>query len=91
MFNKIIGLRELDNKSSSRSVYAREKSISQSEFFQAAQSDIQAATCFIIRSCDYNGEEFIEYNSKTYHIYRIFNVKNEMVELWCEVRIGDQK
>lgn len=93
MFNKIIALKGLTESgvSSFRSVYAREKSIPQSEFFSAANSTIQPSTCFIIRSCEYNGEEFIRYSGKIYHIYRIFNTKGELIELWSEVRIGDQK
>lgn len=93
MFNKIIELKGLTDNGTSpfRSVYAKEKSIPQSEFFAAAQGTIQPSTCFIVRSCEYNGEEFIRYSGKIYHIYRIFNTKNMMCETWCEFRIGDQK
>lgn len=90
MFNKKIDLIGLDEISSPISVYAKEKSIPQSEFFQAAQTGIQPSTCLIVRSCDYSGEEFIGFNNKIFRVYRIFNTKNEMTELWCEYRIGDQ-
>lgn len=93
MFNKIIELKGFVDSGTSpfRSVYAKEKSIPQSEFFAAAQGIIQPSTCFIIRSCEYEGEEFIRYNNQIYHVYRIFNTKNGMCEIWCEVRAGDQK
>jgi len=75
-----------------KKVFASEKSIGQNEFFLAGQSRIKPEKCFIVRQIDYNGEAKIRYpadnEGTVYSIYRTFPAKNEMIELYCEVRAG---
>jgi SPP1 family predicted phage head-tail adaptor len=76
-----------------KKVYASEKSIGQKEFFLAGQSKIKPETCFLVRQVDYCGETKLRFpaieSGKVYSIYRIYNTKNELVELYCEVRAGN--
>jgi SPP1 family predicted phage head-tail adaptor len=71
-------------------IYAKQKSVPQSEFFSAGQTEIKPSTVFIIRTGEYNGETMLRYNNVHYSIYRIYDTKNEMTELYCEVRKGEQ-
>ena len=68
-------------------VFAEKKGIARNEFFNAGQTGIKPATMFVIREIDYSGEESLEFEGVTYKIYRTYP-KNEMVELYCEVRGG---
>lgn len=70
-----------------REVFAEKRSISQSEFFNAGQTDIKAEKCFVIYSHEYNDERFLIYENKKYSIYRTYE-KDEDIELYCEVRTG---
>jgi len=72
-----------------RKIYAKQKSIPQSEFFSAGQTDIKPSTVFIIRTGEYKGETMLLYNGVKYSIYRVYDTKNEMTEVYCEVRKGE--
>lgn len=64
-------------------VFASKKSIRQSEFYQAQATGLKPAIAFDVRSMEYNDEEKIQYNSKTYNVIRTYD-KGEFVELICE-------
>ncbi len=78
-----------------RKVYASYKSVPQSEFFAAGQTDIKPSACFLIRTGDYKGEKKLRYpagdSGKIYAIYRFYDTKSEMTEVYCEQRVGDTK
>ena len=78
-----------------RKVYASSKSVPQSEFFAAGQSDIKPSACFIVRTGEYREERKLRYptgdSGKIYTIYRTYNRTNEMTELYCEQRVGDNQ
>ena len=71
-----------------REVYAETKPIPQSEFFKAGQYKIKPAKCFKIRQYEYKGEQKILFEDVMYEVYRTFDTKNEMIELYCEARSG---
>lgn len=66
-------------------VFAEKKSISQSEFFSAGQTDLKPTKCFVIYSDEYNDERFLLFENQRFNIYRTFE-KGEDIELYCEVR-----
>ncbi len=100
MFNKIVELISVSYTQDSigqqtelktfRRVYAKLKSVPQSEFFSAGQSSIKPSGVFIVRTAEYKGETKLKYNGLIYSIYRTYNTTNEMTELYCEVRKGEQ-
>lgn len=73
-----------------KEVFAEKRSISQQEFFNAGQTDIKPTKCFVIYSHEYNDERFLIYENKKYSIYRTYE-KDEDIELYCEVRTGNDK
>lgn len=68
-----------------REVFAEKRSISQSEFFNAGQTDIKPTKCFVIYTHEYKDERFLIFEDKKYSIYRTYE-KDEDTELYCEVR-----
>ena len=68
-----------------RKVFANEKGIRQSEFYQAAATKLRPEIMYEIRKVDYAGEKKIRVNkTKLYNIIRTYPVKNEMLELVCQ-------
>ncbi|PRT29448.1 phage head closure protein [Bacillus thuringiensis] len=76
-------------KTFNRQVFCEEKSIPQSEFFQAGQSGIKASCILIVHSLDYQEETKVKYGEKTYSVYRTYKRDDEKIELYCEVKAGD--
>lgn len=67
-----------------RQVFANQKSIRQSEFYQAMATGLKPELMFEIRSIDYLNEETLEYNNKQYSIIRTYSKNGEMIELICQ-------
>ena len=72
----------------SKEVFAEKNGIARNEFFTAGQTGIKPTLMFKIRESDYCGEEILEFDEKTYKIYRSYPTKSEMIELYCEIRSG---
>jgi|SRR5690606_7303770 len=72
-----------------REVYANQKSVRQSEFYQAMATGLQPELMFEVRSIDYQGEKQLIYNGKTYSIIRTYDRNGEIVELVCSGLVGD--
>ncbi|AFK87420.1 MULTISPECIES: phage head closure protein [Thermoanaerobacterium] len=66
-----------------RTVYANRKSVRQAEFYNAAMQNINLAYIFEIRTGDYNGEKYLEYNGTQYYIVRTYDKNGEIIELSC--------
>ncbi|MDA1620154.1 MULTISPECIES: phage head closure protein [Bacillus cereus group] len=71
-----------------RQVFCEKKSISQNEFFQAGQNGFKPKCVLIVYSLDYQEEQKVQYNNKTYIIYRTYERDDERIELYCEVKAG---
>ena len=68
----------------SRTIFANKKSIRQSEFYQAAMTDLRPELMFEVRSSDYVDESKLKFDNKTYDIIRVFSKNDEIVELTCQ-------
>ena len=80
-------MQEIESKSE-RTVFANKRSVSQKEFFEAGISGLKAQYVFDIRLLEYNNERELIHNNTTYSIYRMYE-KGENIELYCEVRTGN--
>jgi SPP1 family predicted phage head-tail adaptor len=65
-------------------IFAEEKSVRQSEFYQAAANGLRPEIVLEVNTFEYNGEPMLEYNGKTYDIIRTFKKDNEKIELVCQ-------
>lgn len=67
-----------------RMVYCQVSSIRQSEFHEAGRNGLNPEFRFTMFSGDYNDEEIVEYNGKTYSIYRTFLKRSDDIELYVQ-------
>lgn len=72
-----------------RKVYCDVASISQSEWFEGGRNGLNPALRFRMFRYDYNGEETLEFEGRTYTIYRTYIDRNETIELYTELRKGN--
>ena len=64
-------------------IFADRKSVRQSEFYVAAQQQVNLNQMFIVRTADYNGERKLEYDGKPYYVVRTYDKGDETTELIC--------
>lgn len=73
-----------------RTVYAQLKSVSQNEFYTAAQSGLKPAYRAVLADYyDYDGEDIVRYNGELYHILRTYRTETQF-ELTLEARTEGQ-
>jgi SPP1 family predicted phage head-tail adaptor len=66
-----------------RTVFAIKKSIQNKEFYIASQHGFQLSLMFEIRLFEYNSENFVEFDNKTYQVIRTYE-KGQWLELICQ-------
>ena len=70
-----------------RTVFCEVDSITQSEFYSAANTELNPEYKFTVFFGDYENEEVVIYNGNRYAIYRTFRTGDEL-ELYAERKIG---
>ena len=73
-----------------RKVYAKVESVSGREWFEGGRNGLNPQYRFTMFQFDYLGEKVIEYNGVQYTIYRTFIRGNDELELYCELRKGNE-
>lgn len=68
-------------------VFAEVYSITQTEFFAAANTELNPEYRFDVFFGDYNGESLVKYQGNKYAIYRTFR-RGDYMELYAERKIG---
>lgn len=79
------GNEELTEKD--RQIYCEVDSISQSEFYAAADTELNPEYRFTIFFGDYEGEKILKYKGVRYAIYRTYRAGDNL-ELYAERKIG---
>lgn len=67
-----------------RMIYCREKSIRQSEFYQAKALGLQPTVTLEIMCVDYDDELYVKFNDKEYTVLRTYKNSPERMELVLE-------
>ena len=70
-----------------KQVFCEVDSITQTEFYQAANTELNPEYKFTIFFGDYNGQPIVEYNGVRYAIYRTYRADDNL-ELYVERKIG---
>lgn len=70
-----------------RQIFCEVDSIQQSEFFAAADTELNPEYRFTIFFGDYEGEELLTFNNVRYSIYRTYRT-GDYLELYVERKIG---
>lgn len=60
------------------------KSVSRSEFYNAATNGLKPVIVFVVHAYEYNGEELVEFEGGRYKIIRTYSTSTEEIELTCE-------
>lgn len=68
-------------------VFCDVNSITQTEFFAAADTELNPEYQFTIFFGDYNGESVVQYNDSKYAIYRTYRTGDDL-ELYAERKVG---
>ena len=70
-----------------RTVYCEVDSISQTEFYAAANTELNPEYRFTIFFGDYEGESLVKFNGARYSVYRTYRTGDDL-ELYAERKIG---
>ena len=68
-------------------VFCEVESITQSEFYAAANTELNPEYRFRVFFGDYDGQSVVEYDGKRYEIYRTFR-SGDYMELYAERKVG---
>lgn len=69
-------------------VYCSKLSITKAEYSSAGQSGHKPNILLVVNSDEYDGENKLDYERKTYYIYKTYMRSDGHTELYCEVRAG---
>ena len=72
-----------------RTLFAKKKSIRQSEFYDAANAGLKPELTFEIYSFEYNNDEKLKLEDKEYMILRTYE-KGEKIELTVSTQVGGE-
>lgn len=70
-----------------REIYCEVDSVSQTEFYSAANAELQPEYRFTVFFGDYEGEDVCKYNGNRYAIYRTYR-SGDYLELYVERKVG---
>lgn len=71
-----------------RKVYCDVSSVTSAEFFQGGAQGLKPDLRFVMSIFDYEDEEELIFEGKTYSIYRTYRGKNDDIELYTERKQG---
>ena len=71
-------------------VFAIVESVTMSEFYQAGMQGFKPEYRMTVWMTEYNGQNLIEYNGKTYTVYRTYRRDDGRMELYVTERKGDE-
>lgn len=76
-------LRKPQKTFTKREVFFNEKGVKRNEFYQAQAQGIRPELCIEVKACEYNREEYFEFDGTMYRIMRTYPVKGENLEIIC--------
>lgn len=72
----------------SKMVYCRMRSVSQSEWFAAAQNNMKPQYEMTMLKQDYSGQTVVKYDNVKYSVYRTYVGTNDTISLYLEEKAG---
>ncbi|WP_209121513.1 hypothetical protein [Alkalihalobacillus sp. BA299] len=75
---------DITNTPTSKQVFANKLNYRNKAFYQAQANGLKPQITFEIKEIDYEGEQELEFNNKTYKIIDVYPLKNENIGLICE-------
>ena len=71
-----------------RDVFCQVDSVTRAEFFDGGRNGLNPQFRFTVFAADYNDEETCVYKGKAYGIYRTFQPRTDVLELYAERKGG---
>lgn len=71
-----------------RQVFCQVDSVTRAEFFEGGRNGLNPEYRFTVFAADYNGEETCVYKGKAYGIYRTYQPRTDVLELYAERKGG---
>lgn len=71
-----------------KQVFCDVRSVNRAEFFEAGRSGLNPEYVFTMFFGDYEGETLLEFEGKTYSIYRTYLTRTDTLELYAERQGG---
>lgn len=80
----------MEKTTARKQVYVNVTSVTSQEWFEGGRNGLNPQYRFTMFQFDYTGEKIIEYKDKQYTIYRTYNRSVDEVELYTELRKGNE-
>lgn len=64
-------------------VFVDVQSVRREEFYRSLEAGRALKAAFLLRACDYGGQERLEHNGKRYRVVRTYTQDGELLELNC--------
>lgn len=75
---------DMQKEKLSEVVFAREKSIGQSEFYQAQTAGVKPEIKLVIADyLDYTGQQYLIYGNMRYKVFRTYKTESNELEITC--------
>lgn len=78
-----------ESRETSRNVFVAVDSVTSTEWFEGARQGLNPELRFSMFRPDYEGEQIIEYQGNRYTIYRTYNGRNDVIELYTQRKQGN--
>ena len=72
----------------SRDVFCQVDSVTRAEFFNGGRNGLNPEFRMTMFFGDYDGEQMLIYNGKSYSVYRTYQGRNDTIELYVERKGG---
>lgn len=80
----------LEKTESKNKVFVDATSVTSQEWFEGGRNGLNPQFRFSLFTGDYNGEKIIEYQDVQYTVYRFYQRKADVIELYTEKRKGNE-
>ncbi len=72
-----------------RKVFANVMSVTSSEWFEGGRNGLNPSFRITVFGPEYHGEKIIEFKRQYYSVYRTYNDRDDMIDLYVERKQGD--
>lgn len=80
----------MEKTTTKHQVFVDVTSVTSQEWFEGGRNGLNPQYRFTVFAHDYSGEEVIEYNGVQYTIYRTYRRREDLIELYVELRKGNE-
>lgn len=80
----------MEKQTEKRKVFVNVTSVTSQEWFEGGRNGLNPQFRFTLFTYDYKGEKVIEYEDKHYTIYRTYLRKGDLLELYTELKKGNE-